>query len=78
MDVPGAEHVAWKDVVTCRVRHDFEFLAAKIFMGRIILQLQDDSSPEAVARMASELRELFVKNIQLPLVQRDVNRIFNN
>ena len=76
MDVPGADRQEWKDVVTCRVRHNFEFLAAKILMGRIILQLQDDASPDTIAKQASALRELFAKNIQLPLVQRDVNKIF--
>jgi hypothetical protein len=76
MDVPGADNQAWKDIVTGTRKFTFDFLAAKIFMGRVMLRLQSDSSPEMVSKCAGELREVFAKNAQLPMVQQDIKKIF--
>ncbi len=75
MDVPSAENIIWTDIVTGKVKYPLEFLAAKIMLGRLLLKVKSDTSPRMIATCSHELYNLYVKNADLPCVQRDLNKI---
>jgi len=76
MEIPPVSAAAWQDVILGKARPSFEFLAAKIFLMKTSMVLQRDSSPSSLRTLAEEFRELFVKNANNPLVQRDIAKIF--
>ncbi len=76
MNVPPAENFMWNDIVTGKVKYQLEFLAAKILLGRLMLKVRNDSSPNAIAKCRQELHNLYAQNADLPCVQRDLNKIF--
>ncbi len=76
MDVPPISHPAWSNIVTGKARYQFDFLATKFLLGYLSLQVQRDSSPQAVQRAALELHDIFTRNADLVSVQRDLIKIF--
>jgi hypothetical protein len=76
MDVPPVSHPAWKNIVSGKVQHQFEFLAIKFLLGYLTLQVKRDSSPQIVQKCAQELHDIFVRNVDLISVQRDLTKIF--
>jgi hypothetical protein len=76
MDVPPVSHPAWKNVVSGKVRHQFEFLATNLLLGYLALQVKRDSSPEIVQKCAQELHDIFVRNADLTSVQGDLMKVF--
>src|SRR6266545_4175204 len=65
MDVPPVSHPAWKNIVSGKVRHQFEFLASNLLLGYLALQVKRASSPETVQKCAQELHDIFVRNADL-------------
>ena len=76
MVVPSNTRQEWKDILTGKKQFNFEFLAARMTIGRLQLTLKNDSSLSNLQQCATELHEVFVKNINLPKVQRDLTQIF--
>jgi hypothetical protein len=76
MDVPPVSHPAWKNIVSGKVRHQFEFLATNLLLGYLSLQVKRDPSPAVVQKCAQELHDIFVRNGDLTSVQRDLTKIF--
>jgi hypothetical protein len=76
MDVPPVSHPAWKNVVSGKGNHQFEFLATKFLLGYLTLQVKRDSSPQVVQKCAQELHDIFARNVDLISVQRDLIKIF--
>lgn len=76
MDVPPVSHPAWKNIVSGKERHQFEFLATNLLLGYLSLQVRRDSSPEVLNRCAQELHDIFVRNGDLVSVERDIVKIF--
>jgi hypothetical protein len=76
MDVPPVSHPAWKNLVSGKERHQFEFLATNLLLGYLALQVKRDSSPQIVQKGAQELHDIFVRNADLTSVQRDLIKIF--
>ena len=76
MDVPPVSHPAWKNIVSGKVRHQFEFLATNLLLGYLALQVKRDPSPEIVQKCAQEIHDIFVRNADLVSVQRDLIKIF--
>lgn len=76
MDIPPVSHPAWKNLVSGRERHQFEFLATNLLLGYLSLQVQRDSSPEIVQKCAQELHDIFLRNADLDSVQHDLIKIF--
>jgi hypothetical protein len=77
MVVPVSTHPGWKNLLNGKKQCDFEFLAAKMTMGRLKILIQDHPDESTMQQSVEELREVFVKNINLPKVQRDLKKIFN-
>src|SRR6266496_1485457 len=76
MDVPPASHPAWKNIVLGKDQHQFEFLATKFMLGYLTLQVKRDSSSQIVQKCAQELHDIFVRNVDLISVQRDLIKIY--
>ncbi|MCM2278305.1 MAG: hypothetical protein NDJ89_09540 [Oligoflexia bacterium] len=76
MNLPPATDHKWQDIVTGKAKYQFEFLAAKIFLARVGMDIARDSSPANVQNLSNELRDLFEKNAQLGSVKKDLQKIF--
>ncbi len=76
MLIPSEDHKAWREIITGSVKYDFECLAVKITLGRLNLTMMTDPSPAKLQSCASQLREVFVRNQQLPSIQNDLKQIF--
>lgn len=73
MSIPAPNSSVWADVVSGKKNIEFEFLAAKIFMGSAQVKIKQD--PGALSQIAVDLYNLFQKNLNLPSVQRDLQKI---
>lgn len=76
MNVPPDFHPKWRDIVSGKVKFEFEFLAAKILLGTMTRTLAKDPTPTRLEKCTGEFRELFAKNTEIPSVRRDLERIF--
>jgi hypothetical protein len=75
VSVPPASDPVWRKIICGRIKYEFEFIAAKIFLGHLMVRIQYSSSEDVIAKGAKDLREIFVKSINLPSVQRDLKKI---
>ncbi len=76
MEVPSVSHPAWSDIVSGKARYDYEFLATKLILRHLTYQVKSDPSPDTTQRCAQDLRNIFVQNLSLSCVQRDLIQIF--
>ena len=74
--LPLSSDPRWRRVVSGEARPQFEFLAAKILLGRISIGLARDKSPAAIDKGIQDLRALFEKHALMPAAQRDIAKIF--
>jgi hypothetical protein len=65
----------WRDIVTGKVKVDFEFLAAKILQSTLTRTYGKDPTAEKLEKCARDLRDLFSQNSDLPVVQRDLKKV---
>jgi hypothetical protein len=66
----------WSDIITGKVKLDFEFLAAKILQSTLTRSFAKDPTPEKLDKCAKDLRELYSQNSDLPSAQKDLKKIF--
>lgn len=78
MDVPPVTHPAWRAIVSGQATYDYEFLATKLILRHLTFQVKSQPSPDTVQRCAQELRNVFVRNVGLSCVQRDLSQIFGS
>lgn len=77
MQVPPLTHPTWIDLLTGMVRHRPSFLAARMFLAAVRVELlTGGNQPDAVRRHAADLRELFVQNSECRAVQQDLAKLF--
>ena len=72
--LPSVSHYIWKDMVLGKKQYQFQLLAAKIMMNRIILSTKNDPSPLNINKCVSEVHAFFVKNEKI--AQNDIKQIF--
>ena len=73
MEVPAANDPVWTKVLTGKATYEFEFLAIKLALGRLTMQVKRE--PTALAMAVAELRSVFVETARLPPSQRDLARL---
>ena len=66
----------WSDIITGKVKCDFEFLAAKILQSTLTRSFAKDPTAGNLEKCARDLRELFMQNSDLPKVQNDLRKVF--
>ena len=76
MEIPPISHPAWRDIVTGKVQHQFEFLGVKFYLGHLSSQIRWNSSAETIQKGIIDLHNVFARNADLPSVQRDLRKIF--
>jgi len=76
MEIPPLTDKRWKELVVGNINFEFEFLAIKILLFRIRLNLKRDNSTEIINKSIEDLRNLFLKTIKLPIAQQDLKKIF--
>ncbi len=76
MEVPPVSHPAWSNIVSGKANYEYEFLATKLILRYLTYQVKNHPSPDNVQRCAQELRNVFVRNVGLSCVQRDLIQIF--
>jgi len=65
----------WGDIITGKMKIEFEFLAARILQGNLSRTFAKDPSAERLKKCANDLRELFVQNADLPSARKDLQKI---
>jgi hypothetical protein len=75
MSVPLSTDKVWKDILLGKVKYDFEFLALKIMLGRLLRKIELDPSPTTIQKCAEEMCNLFMVNAHLPTAKRDLQKI---
>ncbi len=75
LKIPTETNPVWRKIVSGKELYKFEFIATKILLGRLMVMVQHSPEPDVLARGAAELRNIFVRNIRLPSVQRDLQKI---
>lgn len=65
----------WENLVLNKVKPELNFLAAKILLFSLQMSLKKDPSKENVDRAKDEIFNLYMKNKELPGVQRDLKLI---
>ncbi|GAB1410291.1 hypothetical protein MASR1M90_14450 [Desulfovibrionales bacterium] len=76
MNVPSKTQKQWTDIVTGRTTYELKFLAAQILLGRLIQNLGENPSAQAVKDAIDQLHFIYDKNQSSPSVQADLKTIF--
>jgi hypothetical protein len=72
--MPDKNSPKWKDLVTGKTRYEFQSLATKILMGRLILKYEIDPSPNNIDSLVEELYKYFTANPKL--AESDIKKVF--
>lgn len=75
MTIPLASDVIWKDLLLKRKQFDFEFLALKMLLGRLIMSVEHDPSDANVEKCVAQLYDLMDKNQHLPSAMNDIQKL---
>ncbi len=75
MLIPPADDIVWKDLLLKKKSYEFEFLALKMLLGRLIMDIEHDPSPENLTKCAEQLHGLLAQNANLPTAKRDLQKI---
>ena len=75
--IPGVRDHIWKEIITGKETIGFEFLAANILTRRIRELYINEPSVENLQRYILQLRELFVRNLEIPSAKKDIDKITN-
>lgn len=73
MALPQKSSKVWSEIVSGAKKVDFEFLAAKIFMGMAAINYK--TNPGSLAKLSEDLHNVFEKNQHLPLAQKDIAKL---
>jgi len=68
----------WKDIVTGKVTVEFEFMAARILQAAVSRSFKQSPSEIRLEHCAQDLRELFMQNMKLSAVKKDLTRILGS
>jgi hypothetical protein len=72
--VPAVNHPKWKELVLGKGQYQFQSLAAKILLSRILNSVKNDMSEANISKCVKEVYEFFVKNEAI--AQGDIQKIF--
>lgn len=78
MDVPPASHPVWSNIVSGQASYEYEFLATKLILRHLTYQVKTQPTTDMIQHCAQELRNIFVRNVNLACVQRDLIQIFGS
>ena len=65
----------WRDIVSGRIQIEFDRFAARILHSTLARKFAQDPTPACLEKCATDLRELFLRNAELPASQNDLKKI---
>lgn len=74
MTLPPPSSAIWTDLVRGTSSIQLEFLAAKILLSRLQIEIKRDPGSGMLRRCTDELYQLYNKNTDLPAVRRDLEK----
>ncbi len=75
MTIPSGTDEVWKDLLLKKKSYDFEFLALKMLLGRLIMEIERDPSLANLNSGSEQIHDLLEKNEHLPTAKRDIQKI---
>lgn len=76
LHIPQLTNKKWRDLVTGEIDCNFEFLAVKLLLFRLRLNVKNNPNEDVIKKSTEELHNFFVKKQRIPLTQRDLKKIF--
>ena len=77
MEIERIPKQIWIDTITGKINCEFEFLALKIVLARLRLDVMRNQSAEAYGKYADELKNLFIRSQKIPSAQNDLKKIIS-
>jgi hypothetical protein len=78
MTIPLSSDSVWKDLLLKKKSFDFDFLALKMLLGRLIMDVEQNPSPDNLEKCAAQLHAMMEKNENLPSAKRDIQKILGS
>lgn len=75
MDLPPASDPVWQKIVTGKVDYEFEYFATKLLQSSLARTLAENPSPANLRKCCDTLRDIFIRNAEQPLVQKDLQKM---
>jgi hypothetical protein len=75
MDVRAVPPEMWSDLVTGKIDFNFDFLGLKFLIARLRLKIKINPDNATLQACSNELREYFKQTKNLPVVQKDFDKI---
>lgn len=73
--IPDTNNRIWKELIKGQKTVSFDFLAANILTQRIRTLYNGEPSEENLQNYTRQLRELFIRNSELPHVKKDIDKL---
>lgn len=77
MDIEKIPNQVWIDTINGKIKLDYECLALKILLGRLRIDVKNNSSVEVIQKYTEELKNFFIRTQKLPSSQKDLQKIIN-
>lgn len=75
MTIPPASAQIWKDLLLRNRTFEFNYLALKLLLGKLSMDVEHDPSAENILRCAGQLHDLLARNVNLPSAKSDIQMI---
>lgn len=75
ISVPPENSRIWAEILNGRRQVELEFIGAKILLGRLLVKIKHGAAADTFSQGVKELREVYLRNVRLPSVQRDLAKI---
>jgi len=76
MRLPPSSATVWADVITGKVKYDFECFPLQIMLVKLQLNYYCNPNPERLGHCVDLLRTMLEKNANLPSAKRDLQKMF--
>jgi hypothetical protein len=75
MDYVNIPDKVWTDLLTEKIKPQFQSLALKVLLSRLIIEIKTTKTNDVTGKCVKELKEFLMKNSQLPSLQKDLQMI---
>ena len=75
MDVTKVPNKIWADIISGKASCDFEFLGLKFLIVRLRMKVKANPAESIILSCADELRDYFKQTGNLPVVQKDFEKV---
>ena len=78
MELPSERDPVWVKIVKGELELSFNFLAARILLSRVKIQMMNSDDPSIPSNGAKDLYELYRRHSRIPVVKQDIDRIYRS